>query len=303
MSKVDEDLRYNPQLVSDLLFSPHPVLIEGDRDLAAFQSAARRLGTHSSVSQTDFIKCGGSDAIARWLEIGLDLGLEVRAVADLDAIFSHGFTRTADKIPSIQASYMEQWQVRRSPEALRPIYEAMRGVPNNPASRRDWLRTVLASDEKALQAARIRSEKLLDFWREAGIWLHPQGELERALGMTNKGDTATTARRAEHETPFDDAVRWTLFHFNEANGVQALLEAEVERIAQEIQRFTRRNPKRDCDAPVGMFADGDAQLVTVRPLGNGQHVITVKEPIDFRGWRLEFDRSTPPDAMRLEPPE
>jgi hypothetical protein len=302
-SKVDEDLRYNPQLVSDLLFSPHPVLLEGDRDLAACQSAARRLGTHSAVSQTDFIKCGGTGAIARWFEIGLDLGLETRAVADLDALFSQGFTRTADKIPSIQASYMEQWQVQRSSDVLRPIYEAMRDVPSDAASRRDWLLTVLASDEPGLRAARLRSEKLLDYWREAGIWLHPQGDLERALNMTAKADAPTTGRAAEHETPFDGAVRWALFRFSESNRVQVLLEAEVERIAQEIQRFMRRNPERVCNRPVGLFADGDAQLVTVRPLENGRHAIIVKEPVEFLGWRLEFDRSTPPDAMRLLPPE
>lgn len=153
---VDEDLWRNPQLVSDLLFSPHPVLIEGDRDLAAFQSASRRLGSHSSISQTDFIECGGSDAVARWLEIGMDLGLEVRAVADLDAIFSSGFTRTADKISSIRNSYMDQWQVRRSSDVLRPVRDAMRAdhVANDPASRRDWLLTVLGSDNEALQAVR-----------------------------------------------------------------------------------------------------------------------------------------------------
>ena len=303
--KVDEDLWRNPQLVSDLLFSPHPVLIEGDRDLAAFQSAAHRLGSHSSISQTDFIECGGSEAIARWLEIGLDLGLEVRAAADLDAIFSPGFTRTADKIPSIRAAYMNQWQVQRSSEVLRPIHEAMRGanIANDPASRRDWLLTVLASDDEALQAVRIRSEKLLKFWREAGIWIHPEGDLERALGMSNKVDAREYARRAEVETPFDNAVRWALFHFNEAKGMLDLLEAEVERIAQEIQRFTRRNPERDCISPVGIFAEGDSQLVSIQPLGDGRYVISLKEPAEFRGWRLEFDRSTPPDEMRLRQPE
>ena len=193
--KVDEDLWYNPHLVSDLLFSPHPVLIEGERDLAAFQSAAHRLGTHSSISQTDFIKCGGCDAIARWLKIGLDLGLEVLSVADLDAVFSQGFTRTADKIPSIRSSYMEQWQVQRSFEVLKPLYEAMRraGIPNDPASRRDWLRTILASGDNPLDSVRIRSEKLLDFWRDAGgLFINP---------ITGCFLTATPATAAEKFYP------------------------------------------------------------------------------------------------------
>src|ERR1017187_2681030 len=98
---VDRDLGFNPQLVSDLVFSPDPVLIEGDQDLAAFQSAARRIGTHSSVSQTDFIRCGGVDAVARWLEIARGLGLKVRAVADLDALFNPSFARTVDAFEGI----------------------------------------------------------------------------------------------------------------------------------------------------------------------------------------------------------
>ena len=135
-----------------------------------------------------------------------------------------------------------------------------------------------------------------------GIWLHPQGDLENSLGMSDKLDARECARKADQRTPFDDAVHWSLYRFDEANGVQALLEAEVERIAQEIQRFTRRNPARDCNAPIGLFADGDSRLVTVEPLGNGRYVLIVKEPAEFCGWRLEFDRSTPPDAMRLQSP-
>jgi hypothetical protein len=46
---VDEDLRANPRLVSDLVFSPHPVLVEGDRDLAAFQQEPR---IHQQVVQS-----------------------------------------------------------------------------------------------------------------------------------------------------------------------------------------------------------------------------------------------------------
>jgi DNA polymerase III delta prime subunit len=304
-AKVDEDLWRNPQLVSDLLFSPHPVLIEGDRDLAAFQSAARRLGTHSSVSQTDFIECGGSDGVARWLEIVHELGLEAFAVADLDAIFSSKFTRTADKVPSIKASYMDQWQAKRSSDVLRPLYDAMKGaqIPSDPASRRDWLASVLASNDGAQDTVRIRSQKLLEFWRDAGIWIHPEGDLERALGMSDKVDAREYARAAAHQTLFDNVVRWALFHFDQANGVPALLEGEVERIAQEIQRFVRRNPGRECTSPVGMFADADARLVTVEPLGDGRHALIVKEPAEFRGCRLEFDRSTSPDEMRIQPPE
>ena len=304
-TQVDEDLGYNPQLVSDLVFSSRPVLIEGERDLAAFQSAARRIGTHSSVSQTDFIRCGGRDAIARWFEISRGLGLKVWVVADLDVIFSQAFARTADALESIRASYMEQWQLERTADALRPLYEAMRNMTPTPvtdASRREWLRDVLASDDAATRAARLRGEKLLSIWRNAGIWLHPQGDLERALGMDKKSNSKEYTRRAVHATEFDDAVHWTLFRFDRATSVRVMLEVEIERIAQDIQRFIRLNPHYVTGGPVGPFADADYNLVTVRPLTNDRYLIVVKEPSEFAGWTLEFDRSTAPDEMRLQEP-
>jgi hypothetical protein len=306
MTQVDEDLGYNLQLVSNLVFSSHPVLIEGDRDSAAFQSAARRIGTHSSVSQTDFIKCGGRDAVARWLEIARKLGLEVWAVADLDAIFTQAFARTADAFESIQASYVQQWQVQRTADALKPLYEAMRSTTPTPAtdaSRREWLRGVLASDDATTRLAKLRGEQLLNIWRDAGIWLHPQGDLERALGMDEKSDTRAYARRAEHTTEFDGAVRWAFFHFDEAISMRVMMEVEIERIAQDIQRFIRLNPQYVSTGPVGPFAEADSNLVTVQPLESGRYIITVKEPSEFGGWTLEFDRSTAPDEMHLQEPE
>ena len=305
MSAVDQDLWYNPQLVSDLLFSPHPVLIEGDRDLAAFQSAARRLGCHSSVSQTDFVKCNGCEGVARWLEIGLKLELELQAVADLDAIFSAKLTEAADKVPGIKAAYMQQWQAQCTSEVLEPICEAMAqaGIGKNRALRREWLCAILASNDEAVREVRTRSEKLLAFWRNAGIWIHPQGDLEGALGLSDKCDARECARRAKDETQFDDVVRWALFRFDKTKDVQALLNLEVERIAQDIQRSMRGNPACRCSSPVGIFAEGDSRLVAVEPFENGKHVITVKEPAEFHGWWLAFDRSTPPDSMQLRPPE
>lgn len=283
-TQVDEDLGYNPQLVSDLVFSSHPVLIEGDRDLAAFQSATRRIGTHSSVSQTDFIRCGGRDAIARWFEIARGLGLEVWVVADLDVIFTRAFARTADKLKSIQVSYMEQWQVQRTADVLRPLYEAMRSITPTPAtdaSRREWLRDVLASDADATRAARLRGERLLSIWRDAGIWLHPQGDLERALGMDKKSAPREYARRAAHATDFDEAARWALFRFDRATSARVLLEVEIERIAQDIQRFIRLNPSYVAAGPVGPFAEADSNLVTVEPLTNDRYLITVKTPSEL----------------------
>ena len=305
MPQVDEDLGYNPQIVSDLVFSPHPVLIEGDRDLAAFQSAARRIGPHSSVSQTDFIKCGGCDAIARWLGIARRLGLEIWAVADLDALFSQAFARTADEIEHIQAAYMDQWQDRRTSDVRKPLHDAMRSstpIPADPASRREWLRDVLASDDTTMQRERTRAEKLLDIWKEAGIWLHPQGDLERALGMDRKLDAREYARRAEQITELDGVVDWALFHFDKAAGMLTMLEVEIERIAQEIQRSIRLNPDLVYTNPVGPFAEADSHLVTILPIGKDKYLIEVKEPTEYRGWTLEFDRSTAPDAMRLQKP-
>jgi hypothetical protein len=140
---------------------------------------------------------------------------------------------------------------------------------------------------------------LLDIWRDAGIWLHPQGDLERALGIEGKDDARVYARKAEYETELDDAVRWALFRFDGATGVQAMLEAEVERIAQEIQRSLRLHPGLNYSGPVGPLAEADSQIVAVQPLERGRHRIIVKEPSEFRGWALEFDRTTSPAAMQL----
>jgi hypothetical protein len=299
---VDRDLGFNPQLVSDLVFSPDPVLIEGDQDLAAFQSAARRIGTHSSVSQTDFIRCGGVDAVARWLEIARGLGLKVRAVVDLDALFNPSFARTADAFEGIQVSYMQQWQVRRTTDAIKLLHDEMRKtkpVPTDPATRREWLREVLASDNADMQVGRMRGEQLLRIWKDAGIWLHPQGDLERAMGVNGKPDAREHAARAEQATEFDAAVEWALSRPREPPGMRIMLEVEIERIAQDIQRFVRLNPGRVCTGPVGPFAEADSQLVTVQSLGNSRYRIEVKEPPEFQGLALEFDRSTAPDEMHL----
>jgi hypothetical protein len=298
--KVDEDLRANPRLVPDLVFSPYPVLVEGDRDLAAFQSAAHRLGSHFSVAQTDFIQCGGTGGVARWLEIARDLDLDVLAVADLDALFSPGFARTADKIDRIRDAYMDQCEADSTREVIRPLHEAIQGkVQPDAAARREWLISVLASDGTSEEKLRKRALRLLAIWRDAGIWLHPQGDLERALGMDDKADTRVYARAAENETEFDAVVRWALYRFDGRIGVQAMLESEVERIAQEIQRSLRLHPELNHIRPVGPTAEADSQIVTVQPLEAGRHRITVKEPFDLCGWTLEFDRTTSPAAMQL----
>jgi hypothetical protein len=81
-----------------------------------------------------------------------------------------------------------------------------------------------------------------------------------------------------------------------------MLEVEIERIAQDIQRFIRLNPLYVAVGPVGPFAEADSNLVTVQPLTNDRYLITVNEPSEFAGWTLEFDRSTAPDEMHLQKP-
>src|SRR5690349_7130590 len=94
------------------------------------------------------------------------------------------------------------------------------------AFRREWLISVLASDGASEEKLRKRALRLLAIWRDAGIWLHPQGDLERALGMEDKADTRTYARIAEHETEFDAVVRWALYRFDGRIGVRAMLDSE-----------------------------------------------------------------------------
>jgi len=84
--------------------------------------------------------------------------------------------------------------------------------------------------------------------------------------------------------------------------VRVMLEVEIERIAQDIQRFIRLNPLYVAVGPVGPFAEADSNLVTVQPLTNDRYLIVVKEPSEFAGWTLEFDRSTAPDKMHLQEP-
>ncbi len=200
--------------------------------------------------------------VARWLEIARDLDLEVLAVADLDALFSPGFDRTADKIDRIRDAYMDQREADSTREVIRPLHEATQGkVQPDAAARREWLISVLASDGAFEEKLRKRAMRLLAIWRDAGIWLHPQGDLERALGMEDKDkpDTRTYAPIAEHETGFDAAVRWALYRFDGRIGVQAMLESEVERIAQEIQRSLRLHPELNHTRPVGPTAEADSR--------------------------------------------
>jgi hypothetical protein len=63
-----------------------------------------------------------------------------------------------------------------------------------------------------MQAGRMRGEQLLRIWKDAGIWPHPQGELERAMGVNGKPDAREYAARAEQATEFGAAVEWVLSH-------------------------------------------------------------------------------------------
>lgn len=75
--RVTVTLRHNPQLVSNLMFSPRPVLVEGVHDVAALTAVLLRTLPPEVIAQTDLIECGGSGAVALWFEISRRLGLGV----------------------------------------------------------------------------------------------------------------------------------------------------------------------------------------------------------------------------------
>jgi hypothetical protein len=106
--RVKASLQENPSLISDLAFSPRPVLVEGGHDVAALNTSLARVCPPEAVSQTDLIPCGGSSLVAMWFEIARKLGLDVRAVADLDALFTQDLQRSLNDIPEVRDAYTQR---------------------------------------------------------------------------------------------------------------------------------------------------------------------------------------------------
>jgi len=296
-ARVTATLQANPELVSQLVFSPRPVLVEGKHDVGALSVALARTQPREAVAQTDLVDCTGTGGVALWFEITRKLNLDVRAIADLDALFDDQVRRAMDATPAVVESYAKTVGVEppKTGEALKDIQNRMgkASVPPDPAARADWL-AALGGDGHA-----SRRDDVLEIWRDAGLWLHPQGRLEQVLGIDTKGEAEA---RAAAEAPglIDAVAAWAAYSLDPRGEVEDLLGVEVERIAHEIMEALRVDPDARFTAPTGTTADFDALLVDVTPLENGIHRLTVKAPAQFAGWWLEFDRGTPSSDLNLK---
>lgn len=300
--RVTASLQHNPQLVSQLVFSPRPVLVEGVHDVAALATAMSRSQPPEVVAQTDLVECGGSGGVALWFEIARKLNLDVRAVADLDAVLAPEVQRVMDANTEVVARYRSDLAMEppTTSNVIRPLLEAMNkeGVSPDPKSRAKWL----AEKIPASTGWSFRLDKLLDIWKDAGLWLHPQGTLEAVLGIPMKGKEAAQAA-ASAPGPIDLVSDWCAFSLDPLGDVEVLLGAAVERIAHSIMEALRVNPETEFRAPVGGSAVSDARLANITPLGDGRHRLTVKKPDAFAGYWLDFSRDTPSNKLILQKPE
>lgn len=299
--RVTASLLQNPTLVSQLAFAPRPVLLEGTTDVAAFKVALARLVDAEVVAQTELIDCGGSGTVGLWLEICTKLGVDVKAVADLDSLFDTGVQRTMNAIPGIDIELIKAFATHpgRLRSNLEPIIRAADSASINAdaASRADWLRQLDDPDSAEV----IRRNRIMSILRAHGLWLH-LGNLEQVLQTPIKG-VAQAARAAELPCAIDAAAIWAAYELDLQGDVEILLNVAVERVAHAIMEAERAGPGTEFRAPVGGTATADARLVRVDPVAPGRHRITVLAPEPFIGFWLEFTRSTPSSELELNPPD
>lgn len=302
MDRVTASLQHNADLIGQIVFSPRPVLVEGVDDVSALSTSLARTQPAEVVAQTDLVECGGSGGVALWYEICKKMGLNVCAVADLDACFAQEVQRAMDAMPEVTERYRHEYHTEppRTSGVLQPLTEQMRraNVPPDPKARSKWL----ANDVPADTGWAARIDGLLAIWRDAGLWLHPQGTLEDVLGTKTKGREA--ARRAAQSPGSIDAVAaWCGYKLDPSGAVFTLLRAAVERIAHSVMEALLTNPGMEFTAPVGGGSASDARLVDVQPRANGVHRLTVKQPAEFAGCWVEFSRDTPSTSLDLRPLE
>lgn len=298
---VEGSLLQNPKLVSQLVFAPRPVLVEGILDVAALTVSMERTQPAEVIAQTELIDCGGSGGVALWFTIASKAGLDFKAIADLDACLDSQVQAALDHRPEVSKRYKVELgaEPAKTNVILRPIIEAMNkeNVPTNPKERAKWLSSSIPINS----GHEYRFKKLLEIWREAGLWLHQQGTLENVLQVDKKA-REEVQKAAESSSAITEVSSWAAYVLDPSGDVFELLGAAVERIAQSIQVAQRLTPEAQFTAPVGSSADEDAKLVCVEPLTDTRHRITVKVPRGFAGHYVEFDRTTPPTQMVLLPP-
>lgn len=303
-SRVTASLLQNPNLVSQLVFSPRPVLLEGALDVFALNIVMRRSQPQEVIAQTDLIDCGGNGGLAVWFSIARRAGLDVRAVGDLDCCLDPSVTGTIDSMPDIAKRYQLELYIEppKTSTVVRPLIEAMRvaSVAADPKSRAQWLAKDMGKEGDV-----ARRGKLLDIWRDAGLWLHASGTLESVLGVAEVDKNREAIGRAAALNGEIDAVaEWAAYRLDPSGDVFDLLSAAVEHMAHSISEALRLAPGEQFDRPVGGTATGDARIADVSYVsGSGRHRITVKMPLEYAGYWVEFDRETPPSALVLTAPQ
>ncbi len=290
---IDGSLSAFPDIVASLVFSPRPVLVEGVHDRAALETALRRSAELGVSAQTDFVPCQGSSGVAAWFEIARQTGIDVVAVADLDALLDPSFQRAMDRNPQVAELYASVCLATpaRTSEVLRDLYIAMNthGIAADPKERARWLAGVDCNDGGLFH----RKAALLTAWREAGVWLHEEGTLEAVLGITDKASVETARTAASTPGRIDDVAAFSRYRVTVRSTLEEALNNEVRRIVHEIQRELARTPDLEVHAPIGPTADFDGKLVDVRSIGGGRVELLVKSPLGFSGRRVEFTVDTP----------
>jgi hypothetical protein len=234
------------------------------------------------------------------VRIAKSLEIDIRAVADLDAIFTSDVQKTIDRSPALQARYREELFAEPpvTHVALRPLIEAANqaGAGKDERSRARWLADLNLKESGLIS----RRNKLIEVWRAEGLWLHPQGTLEDVLGI-EKG-RAQPDIAASTPGAIDIVSNWCAFELDPRGELEHLLGAAVERIANNINQAQGVDPAATFDRPVGTTASIDERLAGIEHLPNGKYRLTVKLPIQFAGYWLDFDRDTPPSGMHLSCP-
>lgn len=299
--RVTATLSANPELVSKLVFSPRPVLVEGTTDVAGLTVALNRTQLPETVAQTDLVQCGGSGGVALWFEIARTAGIDVRAIGDLDASLAPEVQRVMDRSEAVLARYRKDFALEppSTHAVVRPLIEAMNanGVSSSPKDRSRWL----ANDVPSGTGWAERKKKLLEIWRDAGLWLHSEGTLEDVLGGVAKSRDSIIEVAA---TPgaIDNVAQWCAYDVDLRGDVEILLGLRVESIAHGIMRAIKLNPSVVVAGPVGSNAEIDSRLVDIRHEGAGEYLMTIKKPREFAGYWVRFSRDTPSTALGLMPP-
>jgi len=312
--RITSSLRENPRLLGQMVFSPRPVLVEGQTDSAALAIAVSRLhpANPEVPSQTDFVVCGGCNTLALWFEIAQKMRIDFRAVADLDALFVPDIQRVMDNSGNVRdriaTQFMEASPTIRS--SLAPISQAIgkeAAGELSPRLKADWLARRLKQAEGAANSAQDidyasqRTKALLDILRQNGLWLLHEGTLEDLLAIQVK-DVPHARDAASIPGAIDEVARWAAFEFDLHGDVGDFLRSACENIAQRIQFYVGRSPNAGINQILQAVRPGDHRLVDIVQLDEDKYRITVKGLEEFAGYWLEFSRATAPLDMKLSPP-